>query len=154
MRPALLIAVMVLMACCVKREVLYTAYDAVDASEQPIPIHYEFVDLPSEHRIEISFCNHLKQAVCLTNDNWPGRSGWMLIGSRGMSIVIGQQRFSLDLVNGDYSPGYAEYVPPEETIKASISYDSFHIPAALSSEEKHLEFFPEAYRCVRRNVYR
>jgi len=141
---------------CAHREVLYTVHDAIDISEPYFPVHYEFVDFPSEHRIEITFTNNLTDAVCLDNLYWPGQSGggWIIEGGIEVTLIVGQERFTLTETTGSYSPGYAEYVPPGETLRTSISYDAFHLPEELFNEEKRLEFNPEAYRCVKRKIYR
>jgi hypothetical protein len=148
----LVLLILILATSCTKRASMYpeVVYDAIDPSEDFIPVIYEFADLPSERRVEISFCNKLKQPVCLDYRNWPGPSGWLLQGGPGMTLVIDGQRFALDQVSyTDYSPGGAEYAAPGETLRASISYDAFHLPEPLYSEKKQIEFSPMGYRCKR-----
>ncbi len=147
----LVVLILILATSCTKRAGLYpeVVYDAIDPSEGPIQVKYEFVDFPLERRVEISFCNKLKEPVCVDNYNWPGNSGWLLEGSSGMALVIGERRYSLEQVKGDYSPGYAEYAAPGETIRASIPYDAFDLPESSYKEKKQIEFTPMGYRCKR-----
>jgi hypothetical protein len=136
-------------------ERLHSVYDAIDMSEPFFPVQYECIDIPSEHRIEISFYNILKDPVCMTNLYWPGQSGggWMENGGIKLNLIVGQEKYALEEVHVGYSPGYAEYVLPGETLRTSISYDSFHLPETLFYDEKNIDFIPLAYRCVERNAY-
>jgi hypothetical protein len=125
-------------------------YKAIDSSEGLFPIQYDFVDFPSEHRIEISFLNKRGQAVCLYPNYWPASGGAIDSASEGVFLVLGQRRFPLEKVDTGYCPGCAQYVAPGETIRASIPYKAFHLPEALFSEKKQLEFVPKAFRCEKR----
>ena len=143
--------VIILTASCVKTPSPFPIYDAIDVSEGMFPVHYEFVDMPAERRIEVSFCNTLRQAVCLKSHNWPGQGGVMDEGSNGMTLIIGQQRFEIEKATPEFCPGCAKYVTPGETLRASIPYESFHLPDTLVNKEKKLEFVPKAYRCRKRS---
>jgi hypothetical protein len=125
-------------------------YRALDASSPSFLIKYDFTDYPFEQRVEVSFSNKLGYAVCLSADQWPKRGGVMDQSSEGMTLVVAQQRFSVNQMATELCPGCVHYVAPGEMLRASIPYDAFHLPEALFNEKKQLEFFPRAFRCEKR----
>ena len=150
MKSLFLSLILTLVVCCATKQEPSPIYDAIDVTEGIFAVQYEFVDIPSEQRIEISFYNRLDQAVCFHSLYWPDRSGVMDLGSKGITIIIGQQRFTTDMTTPEYCPGCAKVVAPGETLRVSIRYEAFHLPEALFNEKKSLEFFPMAYRCITR----
>jgi hypothetical protein len=135
---------------CTGSKWLSDKYYYVDAGQSSFPIKYEHVDIPGGRRIDISYTNTLKQAVCLTPEQWP-TSGVMIDAFQApIALVIEGHRFQMALINGDYCPGCALLVQPGETVRASLSYDGFHIPDALVREPKQLEFTPMGFLCTLR----
>lgn len=115
-----------------------------------IPVAFEFLDHPSERRVEVVYQNDSKHAMCLLPEHWPNQAGKVMEGARSVQLVVGQQRFPIENFNTGYCPqGCETRVAPGHKISASISYDDFKLPTALEAEPKSLDFSPVAYRCRR-----
>jgi hypothetical protein len=151
MKRAFILLALIATVCCVRTKSPFPRYDALHASEGSFPIKYEFVDIPSERRIEIRFNNTLDEAVCLDTDQWPGGGGVMQLGSQGMTLVIGSRRFRVDETTPEFCPGCAHFVAPGQRLRASIPYAAFHLPEPLINESKILEFVPKGFRCKKRS---
>ena len=119
-------------------------------STEIFPIVYEFVDLPEQRRIELSYRNDRGVAVCLTPEFWPNHAGKIDQASDIIFLVVGDHRFPIEEFNTGYCPGCAVRVEPGETVRATIVYESFGVPDALANKEKRLIFTPKASRCDRR----
>jgi hypothetical protein len=135
MRPYM-VAVMFLVGCA--------------SSGELVPVAYEFLDHPSERRVEVVYRNDSTHAMCLLPEHWPNQAGKVMEGARFVQLVIGQQRFPIENFNTGYCPqGCETRVAPGHKISASISYDDFKLPTALETEPKSLDFSPVAYLCRR-----
>jgi hypothetical protein len=110
-------------------------------------IKYQCVDVPSERRIEMRYQNEMGHTICLLPEFWPNAAGAIGTAPGTFVLVVGQQRFPIESRNTGYCPGCAERVAPGETIRTSIPYGSFSLPASLTYEEKHIEFVVKAFRC-------
>lgn len=150
-RRGCLILILLLAACCTRQKFPFPRFDAINASEGAFRVHYQFIDIPAERRIEIRFHNDLGQPVCIDDEQWPGGGGFMRLGTPGMTLVIGKKRFQAEETTGEFCPGCAHYVLPGETLRASIPYKLFHLPEALYNKKKQLDFHPMGYRCIKRN---
>jgi hypothetical protein len=150
MNKLILFLILLIGVNCARSTVLFPNVE-IDSSEPMFPIQYKYADIPGEGRIELSYYNNLGQGVCLYPNQWPVKSGKMGTASDGIILIIGQQRFPVDRVNTGYCPGCSTYVAPGETLRASIPYDVFHLPAEMVNEEKQLEFTSMAYRCRKRD---
>ena len=111
------------------------------------PIRYEFVDIPSERRIELHFRNDLGDSVCLVPEFWPNQAGKINQASGTVFLLIGTQRFPIEEFNTGYCRDCALRIAPDESVTASIRYESFGVPDSLVNEEKRIEFSPKAFRC-------
>jgi hypothetical protein len=114
------------------------------------PIRYEFVDIPSERRVELHFRNYFGDSVCLSPEFWPNEAGKINQASGAVFLLIGTQRFTIEQFNTGYCRGCSLRIAPDESVTASIRYESFGVPDSLVNEEKRIEFVPKAYRCRRR----
>jgi hypothetical protein len=117
------------------------------ASTGLFPIRYEFVDIPSERRIELHFRNDLGHFVCLSPEFWPNQAGKINQASGAVFLLVGTQRFPIEDFNTGYCRDCALRIAPDESVTASVRYESFGVPDSLVNEEKRIEFLPKAYRC-------
>ncbi len=125
----------VILAACATRAVL-------------TPIDYQFVDNPVNKRIELIFANESKHMMCLSPSNWPNAAGKIDQASDIMFLVVGDKKLPVSDFNTGYCPGGCFFrVAPGKTLKGTISYEDFRLPADLVNEPKRLEFSPQAFRC-------
>jgi len=112
------------------------------------PIKYEYVDVPAERRIEVTYRNLTGAAMCLLPEHWPNQAGKINQASDIVFLVVGQERFPIENFDTGYCPqGCATRVAPGEKISRSIPYADFSLPERLKDAPKTLEFSPKAFAC-------
>ncbi len=112
------------------------------------PIKYDYVDVPAERRIEVTYRNFTGVAMCLLPEHWPNQAGKINQASDIVFLVVGQERFPIENFNTGYCPqGCATRVAPGEKISSSIPYADFSLPERLMDAPKALEFSPKAFAC-------
>lgn len=112
------------------------------------PIHYQFLDNPSERRIDLTYQNTSTHTMCLLPEHWPNLGGKINQASDRVHLVVDHERFPLEDFNTGYCPqGCSLRVAPGEKVAAYIRYSDFKLPDRLASEPKALEFAPLAYKC-------
>lgn len=114
-----------------------------------MPIQYQFVDHPSQRRVELLYRNESKHTVCISADYWPNRAGKLNQMSGRAFLVAGGERFPIDEFNTGYCIGEtcARRVGPGEQISGSIPYTEFGLPERLKNQPKTLEFSSIGYVC-------
>lgn len=111
-------------------------------------VKYEYVDVPAERRIEVTYRNLTGVAMCLLPEHWPNQAGKINQASDIVFLVVGRERFPIDDFNTGYCPqGCATRVAPGEKISSSIHYADFGLPERLKDAPKALEFSPKAFSC-------
>jgi len=111
------------------------------------PISYELIDLPEQRRLELTFKNRLRYAVCLLPEFWPNAAGKIDHASSLVYLVVETRRFPIEEFNTGYCPDCPLRVEPGDEVKASIGYEAFALPDAHLGKEKRLIFSPKGYRC-------
>lgn len=135
MKQAAAIAIFVLLSGCATQSVL-------------IPIKYEYVDVPAERRIQVTYHNTSRVTMCLLPEHWPNQAGKINQASDSVFLVVGQERFPIVDFNTGYCPqGCATRVAPGEKVSSSIPYADFGLPERLKDAPKTLEFSPTAFEC-------
>jgi len=115
---------------------------------EQVPAQYEFMDRPTEARIELSYTNETHGKVCLLPEHWPNQAGKINQASKYIFLVVGNERFPIDEFNTGYCPGgCALVVRPGQTVSSSISYNDFRLPSNLVHAAKRLEFSLTAFTC-------
>lgn len=115
-----------------------------------VTVHPRIVDQPDRERIELSYTNETKHALCFSDHFWPTASGALDRGGEVYAIVVGDRRFRMESRSmGGYCIGDEcdTRVVPGATIFAFLLYDDFHLPVELQREAKRLEYSIRAYQC-------
>lgn len=117
---------------------------------EPIVVDFEFRDIPTEQRIELSFTNNLDRAVCMSEEDWPNAAGKMGFASDSVFLIVEGVRFPIVEFNtGVCVPRSRCYlrVKPQEQLSGSIPYIDFLLPEEYWEGPKELDFSPLAYEC-------
>jgi hypothetical protein len=113
-----------------------------------MPIKFEYRDDPGGRRVELTYLNSSRYAMCLLPEHWPNSAGKINQASDIVFLVVGQERFPIENFNTGYCPkGCATRVVPGAQVSASIAYADFGLPDRLINAEKSLEFSPVAFKC-------
>lgn len=113
-----------------------------------MPINFEYRDDPGRKRVELTYRNSSRHAMCLLPEHWPNSAGKINQASDAVFLVVGQERFPIKDFNTGYCPqGCATRVAPGALLSAFIAYEDFGLPDRLISAQKSLEFSPVAFEC-------
>ena len=114
------------------------------------PVKYEYLDVPAERRIEVTYRNTSQHPMCLLPELWPNQAGKINQASDKVFLVVGQERFPIEDFNTGYCIGdCATRVAPGRQVSSSIAYVDFRLPDRLIDARKELDFSPMAFRCPR-----
>ena len=126
----------------------YQWYEEIYGGKQPVAIDYQYRDMPTDRKIELTFTNRLKLAVCLYPEHWPNSEVPTDSFPAPIALLVAGQRFEFRRGNTDYCPGgCCLLVEPGQTVRAYLLYDGFSLPGGLESQSKKLEFRPTARYC-------
>ncbi len=111
-------------------------------------LQYQMTDDPSNQRIQIRYRNVTTAAMCLDPEQWPNKAGKINYGSRSVTLVVGNEKFSLE----DFDTGYCQgpcpqRVSPGQEIVGYLAYADFKLPERLQLQPKVLLFRPQGYSC-------
>lgn len=113
-------------------------------------IDFQYVDMPEQECVELTYTNNLPYAICLTPSQWPTEKGQIHFGGDYLFLIVGEKRYPIVDVNLGYCPNCYITVNPGESIVAKIWYRDFNLPDQAHSQTKELEFYPRAFRCKKR----
>jgi len=123
-------------------------YEEIYGGKQPFPIEYNYRDIPNERKIELTFTNGRKLAVCLYPGHWPNSEVAIDSFPNPIALLVAGNRFEFKRGNTEYCPGgCCLLVEPGKTVRAYLLYDGFKVPDDLVNEPKELEFKPKAWYC-------
>lgn len=114
---------------------------------EPVRIAYEVADAPAKERLEVSYRNASKTALCLYPTHWPNAGGKIDQASERVALLVEGERLPIEDFNTGFCPGCKLRVEPGETVSAFISYSDFKLPERLADEPKVLQFEPMAFDC-------
>ncbi len=110
-----------------------------------VHIEYEFIDNPSEKRVELHYVNNHERTICL--DIWPNSSGAISFASEYVILIIDGTRYPIKSMNTGYCAGCVNKVAPGEEAFGYIPYRLFNIPESLVDADKELELDVNGYFC-------
>jgi len=113
-----------------------------------VPINWQQFDNPEARRIDLSFRNDGKRAICFTASYWPDAYGKLDSMGGRVFLNVAEERFSIEEFNTGYCPkGCGRRVAPGEIITGFLPYSDFGLPERLVFEPKVLEFSPQGVEC-------
>lgn len=114
------------------------------------PIEYQFIDVPAQSKVEVTYRNQSGTTMCLLPEHWPNQAGKINQAGDIVFLVVAGRRFPILDFNTGYCPqGCAIRVEPGETAAGFIRYADFELPEQLRDAPKTLEFSPMAFPCPR-----
>lgn len=119
----------------------------VSKRTEMLPVNYQYVDSPDKGAIELTWTNIYPYEVCFLREMWPDKNGLVVSAFDSVSIVVDDNRYVMELVDGDYCPECITRVASGEEIKAAIPYHWFGLPQNLFDESKQLHFAPKTFKC-------
>ena len=94
-----------------------------------VPIDYRYLDQPDLEGIELKYTNSSRRLMCLSQDQWPSKSGLIDQASDLMFLIVDGNRYQIKDTNMGYCiGGCPTYVAPGEEVKAFIPYSKFDLP--------------------------
>lgn len=112
-----------------------------------LPVDYQYKDNPSAGTFELIWKNIYPYEVCFLREMWPDKSGLIVSAFDSVSVVVGNDKYVMKLVDGDYCPKCVTRVSSGDEIKAAIPYYWFGLPENLYPEDKKLYFSSKVFRC-------
>ena len=117
------------LACCA----------AAPPTAPDFPLAWQLLDEPQLRRIEVLYSNPFNETVCVSQADWPRRSGDVDTMSDRMFLVVGEKRFPIADFTGGICIGDCNIrVDPGKSIRGRIPYERFGLPEQLLYEKKTL----------------
>lgn len=108
-------------------------------------------DNPAQERFDLLLTSRASQAICLTNESWPGEKG-LPPGFQGAQLKTSDGQSKLLPTGSAYCPGGCGElrIEPGQQVRGVIKYGAFGDPTTIAADKiRVLLFSPQPYVCTR-----